>query len=371
MKQKPIQTILFFILSLLFQSANAETLIYKAKGEVGYKPVYELFSERAPEGTSEAAVEVALEAAWKKYISSFTDEKRNAYNLISDTLINQRDEFIIGKNIVDEYLDKDNNRLIVLLKVEIDDSAVQNLIFAKTKTGDEKSEYFTWIFVTRAQDSIKNFQDKVVSISKTESADSKSESTSIVESENNIDAQSSNQSSSFKKDSKGGSTLSKRSKVTWTQLSSKEIDAAMNKALVNAGYEFVEYGEVQTEPECGGDSKSIEAIREEFVANTDISSATRKGITKSAKRCDIKYIAIGTLDIMRETQDSVTGLVDVSVSVTAKVYDTSKRFTKTIASVGPVQYSGLGDSEQVARSNALQDAASKAANTIINQMRAR
>ena len=365
------QTIFFFFFLIVYQVANAETLTYKAQGSVEYKPIYELFSEKAPEGTIEAAEEVALEAAWKKYISSFSQEKRNAYSLVSDLVTNKRNDFIIGKRLLDHNIDKENKRYIVLLRIEIDDAAVQNLIFSQTKIGDEKNEYFTWVFVTRAQDSIKRFQDKVVSVSKAEEANTQSESTSIVESENSIDAQSSNQNTSFKKDSKGGSTLSKRNKVSWIQLSSKEIDAAMNKALVNAGYEFVEYGEVQTEPECGGDSKTLEAIREEFVTNTDISSTTRKGITKTAKKCDIKYTAIGTLDIMRATQDSVTGLVDVTVSVTAKVYDTSKRFAKTIASVGPVQYSGLGDSEQVARSNALQDATSKAANTIINQMRAR
>lgn len=365
------QTIFFFFSLIVYQAASAETLTYKAQGSVKYKPIYELFSERAPEGTIEAAEAVALEAAWKKYISGFTQERRNAYNLVSDLVINKRNDFIIGKSLLDHNLDKDNKRLVVLLKVEIDDAAVQNLIFSQTKIGDEKNEYFTWIFVTRAQDSIKKFQDKVVSVGKSEAASTKSEATSVAESENSIDAQSSNQSSSFKKDSKGGSTLSKRNKISWTQLSSKEIDAAMNKALVNAGYEFVEYGEVQTEPQCGEGSKSLEAIRKEFVANTDIASTTRKGITTTAKRCDIKYTAIGTLDIMRETQDNVTGLVSVTVSVTAKVYDTSKRFAKAIASVGPVQYSGLGESEQVARSNALQDATSKAANAIINQMRAR
>lgn len=370
MNKKTTQATLLFTLSFLFQSVFAEVLTYKAKGEVGYEPIYELFSERAPKEAKEEAMKIALETAWKKYISTFSDEKRNAYNLASISE-NQLAQFIIERTVIDEHLDKNNKRLSVLLKIEVDDSAVQRVVFANTEKGDEKNEYFTWVFVTRAQDSIKQFQNKVVSIGKSENAGSKSESTYAVESKNNVSVQTEVEDSSFKKSTKGGSVLSKRDQVDWIQLSSKEIDAAMNKSLVNAGYEGVDYGEIQTEPECGMKTKSLEKIQDEFVANTDISSVTRKGITKTAKRCEVKYVAIGSLDIMKEARDDVTGLIDVTVSVTAKVYDASKRFTKTIASVGPVQYSGLGNSEQVARSSALKEAASKAANTIINQLRAR
>ena len=165
--------------------------------------------------------------------------------------------------------------------------------------------------------------------------------------------------------------VSKRDKVTWIKLSSKEINSEMTRALVNAGYEAIEYGDVQSEDECGGRSKTVEQIQDEFVSETDLSSKTTKGIKKTSKKCDIKYTAIGTLDIMKQSIDPVTGLVDVYVSVTAKVYDTSKRFAKTIGSVGPIQYHGLGPEEPIARNNALSKAAKSAAKSIINQLRAR
>jgi hypothetical protein len=45
-----------------------------------------------------------------------------------------------------------------------------------------------------------------------------------------------------------------------------------------------------------------------------------------------------------------------------------RRYSKIVASVGPVQYAGLGQDEDVAKNNALKLAAENAANTLIQQM---
>ena len=70
-------------------------------------------------------------------------------------------------------------------------------------------------------------------------------------------------------------------------------------------------------------------------------------------------------------KDPVTGMIEVAVNVNAKVYDVSKRFPKTVAAVGPVQYSAIGQTQTIAERNALQRAGEKAACELISQMRAK
>ena len=56
------------------------------------------------------------------------------------------------------------------------------------------------------------------------------------------------------------------------------------------------------------------------------------------------------------------------MTVTGKVLDVRGRFPRTVSSVGPMQYAGTGPSETVARTNALQLAAEKAAQQMINEL---
>jgi hypothetical protein len=61
----------------------------------------------------------------------------------------------------------------------------------------------------------------------------------------------------------------------------------------------------------------------------------------------------------------------VYVSVTGKVLSLKRRFPKTIAAVGPVQFAGLGPDQTVAKRNALILASEKAAKQLTAQLRAK
>ncbi len=61
----------------------------------------------------------------------------------------------------------------------------------------------------------------------------------------------------------------------------------------------------------------------------------------------------------------------VYVSVNGKVMDLRGRFPKTVASVGPVQYAGLGPDIIVARRNALRQAGEHAAHDLTSKMQAK
>ena len=73
---------------------------------------------------------------------------------------------------------------------------------------------------------------------------------------------------------------------------------------------------------------------------------------------------------MQDT-DPVTGEKRVYVSVRSQVLDLSGMLPRILASVGPVQYAGLGPDQQVAMRNALQSAAKEVASSISDQLKSK
>jgi hypothetical protein len=75
------------------------------------------------------------------------------------------------------------------------------------------------------------------------------------------------------------------------------------------------------------------------------------------------------MDIGLATKDSVSGLMQVVVTVTAKISDLGGKFPKTIASIAGTPYAGLGQDDLVARQNALNEAATRSASELLDQLR--
>jgi len=113
---------------------------------------------------------------------------------------------------------------------------------------------------------------------------------------------------------------------------------------------------------------SIERIRKDFSTGNDLAPATLRDTANGIRAANIPYIAVGTLDVGMRDRDPASGNTRVFVTVTGKVLDVTGRFPRTVSSVGPVQFSGTGPNETVARTNALQLAAEKAAQQMINEL---
>ena len=163
----------------------------------------------------------------------------------------------------------------------------------------------------------------------------------------------------------GGSTTARSDNISWKVANAAEVNTAMTGAFSAAGYEVVEAEYVE------GESRgllSIERIRKDFSTGNDLSAATLRDTANGIRAANIPYIAVGTLDVGMRDRDPASGNTRVFVTVTGKVLDVTGRFPRTVSSVGPVQFSGTGPNETVARTNALQLAAEKAAQQMINEL---
>jgi hypothetical protein len=178
-------------------------------------------------------------------------------------------------------------------------------------------------------------------------------------------------SANIKKDqinTSGGSSIQKADQIQYNVSNANEINTAMSNIFSTAGFEVIDAEYLTDETEGLVD---VKMFVEDFKYGDDISGQTRRDAVKGCRMVDVMYFAIGTLDVGIKDKDPVSGLTRVFVSVTGKVLGLKKRFPKTVASVGPVQFSGLGPDQIVAKRNALILAAEKAAQELTSQMRAK
>lgn len=344
--------------TLLSPSAFAELSNIKASVTIPYNDG--LFSSEPSAETKQEALNQARVVAWKKYVSKMSGATKDMYFSKQDMFLNNLSAYVVKVIVLDDEVDKKAKKYSVVVRASIDESAIASLLRTTSAAGSQNTgdgSYFSFVFVTREIENQRSFLDKKTKISKSESIVS-SEARVAVSGNNVSEA---NDQSSFSKSTSGGSVERKADKITYKVASSQDINAAMSNILTTAGFEIVEYDDVVSE--CGGTERIV--IMEEFSVNDDMSRETRKGAINGNKECEVPLFAAGTLDVGLSDIDPVSGNRRVYVSVRAQVWNIERRLPKKVASVGPVQYSGLGPDAKVAMRNALNLAAKEAANEIV------
>jgi hypothetical protein len=165
----------------------------------------------------------------------------------------------------------------------------------------------------------------------------------------------------------GGNTVQQADQTEFSVSSPDDVNAAMLQIFSDNGFEVSDYADVSAE--CPG--VAPEKLYAAFRSAQTLPRELRKSAFDAARKCSINTFATGTLDIGLKQTDPVTGQFQVFVSVNTQVFAINAKLPKVIASVGPIQYSGLGPDQTVATRNALIKAAQEAANAISDQLKAK
>ena len=341
----------------------AATMV-NGKATISFDPG--LFSSKPSGDDKSKAISKAKRGAWDKYTQGFSASKMKSYRQIESSIVNDLDEYFIETNIIDEKIDKDSMRYSIIIRVTINTAKFEAKLAEISNAGSQRSgsgSLFSFIFVARQESSVKSFDAKRTSIEMKESKGFEKEEAS----QNGDTALGSHDYKSIKTTTTGGSTVRKSNQIEYRILSAKGIDTSMNQELTASGFEVVSYEDVVSE--CGGTEPS--EIKQVFTKSNEIPRMARKNAIKGARECEVSYFAVGTLDVGIAEIDPASGNQRVYVSVKAQVWNIDKRLPRQIASVGPVQYQGLGPNAQVAQNNALVLAAKNAANEIVNQLNAK
>lgn len=341
---------------------HAEMLKEQGVGVMTYK------GWKAPKKAEKReAIQKAKINALTRYAAKFDQAKAMNYEKIRAKVESDVDTYVVDYSVIDEDLDKGSKIFKIVILASINASLIEielQKLAPINKVSNVESEMMTFVFVAREATSVKKFDKRVTKRVVTESFDEETES--AVAEEGDLQYSSNN-----KKDhvsTTGGSSIQKSDKVQYDVSNANEINTAMSNTFSTAGFEVIDAEYLTDETEGLVD---VKMFIEDFKYGDDISGQTRRDAVKGCRMVDVMYFAIGTLDVGIKDKDPVSGLTRVFVSVTGKVLGLKKRFPKTVASVGPVQFSGLGPDQIVAKRNALILAAEKAAQELTSQMRAK
>jgi hypothetical protein len=247
-----------------------------------------------------------------------------------------------------------NGYWTVGVEASIDEGQIEAAVnqYAQAHGKKQNDSNLSFIFVARQAGSVRKFDDK------------KTERTVETEGNNQKSAESENEAvgenTKVLEKVTGGSVENKADQITYQSYIPEDVSSKVSEVFNKANFSVVEPFD------AGIDSKSFVS---DFVNSNEITDETKKTAIEAARKTGLNYLAVATLDIGEQLVDQATGLKKTYVRVNGYVWDLNGKFTKKICSVGPVQYSGLGEDPQVAKTNALINAATSAAKDLVDQMR--
>ena len=325
-------------------------------------------SSHGPSPSEKAqALQKARINAVERYVADTNDAEQRNYDLVRDKIATNIDDYVLSSTIISENADKDAKTYTVVIASDLNVSRLDNELRANSavsNTSQSNRSYITFVFVAREQSSIQSFGNQVVKNSKSNVSENgiDTEATAVGKKEY---ASETNKSGATVT---GSSVTQQADKVSYAVTSSDEVNDVISNQLSMAGYQVVDAAFLQQQT---NNKLSINAFKTDFSHGDDISPETLSNAALGAQQAQVPYLAYGTLDVGLKNTDQTTGLTRIYVTVTAKVYDLTRRFPVTVASIGPIQYAGLGPSEDVARTNALKLAAQEAAKSLVSEMDAK
>lgn len=343
------------VFPLMIAALMTQAQAIEMRGQVAYSYEGGLFSDNPTDKDKAQALKAAKMMALKKYFSSLGPAQQKLLRELQPRIEANPDEFLTGTAIVAEDVNKSMKVYNLVVRAEINEELIKselklNIPSNAIASGDGSA--ISALFVARRITSTKQFSERQTTVTQ-EQAELSSGYSDGMETLSKTQAKSS-----------GGNVVRKASRNTYGKLSSTDFDAAFNDVMTSNGFETIDYADVASE--CAGPAYS--QVQSAFMKTDELPQNLRKQVINAAKKCEIRYLAIGYLNVSAPTTDSVSGNRKVIVSVNGMVWDVKKRLPRKVGSVGPVQAFGLGPDDDTARRVALDVAAKKAADVIASQL---
>jgi hypothetical protein len=344
-------------------SAFSETISEKGMGSVTYTGWSLSASDR------QAAVQKAELNALERYIADADAARSRIFDSKKDSIVSHIDDYILGSTTLSEQQDKDAKTYSVVIRADVNSNKLMNDLGTGSASAADVSQNshdsMTFLFLARSQSSVQSFDDRVTKRADTDNNFSQHTNEGESMRAGNIGTSDSKTVHTSVSVTTGGSTLRQADKVNWSVSDAGEVDTAMTGIFSDAGYDVVEADQVEG---ASGGLVNISRIRTAYSHGNDLPSNVMYDTTQGVQRAGVHYLALGTLDVGMADRDPVSGNMRVFVVVTGKVLDVQGRFARTLTSIGPVQYSGLGPDASVAQVNALKEAADQTAHQMVDQL---
>jgi hypothetical protein len=366
--------ILFGCLCLWSGMTLAQTQFETGRAAVNYT------GKSAPQSAKDQATQMAEAKAIETHYANAGQNEFSNFEGIRDKILGNLDRYVLDAVVVSEEDHTDTKQYAVTIRVKLNMAALSaafkenSAVAGVGKAGKSK---LTFLFVARqASDqtsydahvfkrvdtSVKVNGSNTQSQVGTEGESVTKDQISTNASKTSTGASAVNASASVER---GGSSTRKAAETTYRLFPISSLGAVFSNAFKTAGFRVIEAADV--EPYSGG-KLHVAAVQEDYKASLDLKAQTLVDVEAGLRNAQIPYLALGTLDVGFADTDSATGLLRVAVVVNAKVVDLTDTIPESVATVGPVQYMGLGPTENEAQTNALKLAAQNASHDLISQL---
>ena len=366
--------ILIASLLLCCTSVLAETVYEKGRAAVSYT------GKSASQAVKDQASQMAEAKAIETYYAEASESELANFDKIREQILGNLDRYILDAAVVNEEDRTDTKQYAVTIRVRLNVAALHNamkdnsavsgaaksaksrltFLFVARQTNDE-TVYDAHVY-QRVDSSAKANGTSTISENGTEGEAISKSQVSTNASKSSTGAAAANASVTVER---GGSTTHKASETTWRLFPVSDLSSVFTGSFGSAGFKVVDAADV--EPYSGG-KLHVVAVQDDYKSGQDLKSQTLADVEAGLRNAQIPYLAFGTLDVGFANKDPATGLLRVAVTVNAKILDLTELIPERVATVGPVQYAGLGSTEIEAQTNALKIAAQNASRELISQV---
>lgn len=367
-----------FLLStmLIFSTTTSFADVISSKGKATVK-----YTE--PEATPESK-EKALFAAQFKAIETYYAEAGDSQSENLDAIRNKikedPDRFILESTILQEDDNVSNHQYTVTVRVSLNGSNLRNALkksTASSSTATGEQSQLAFIFLSRQVEAQTTYDARVTKravvsekvAARGSTSEKGVEGESIKKSKISTSAETKSKANYNAEEAvtveTGGSTVARAGTSTWKLIPSQNLSQVITQNFKTAGYRVVEAQFI--EPLSNGKLK-VAAIETDYKSGNDLSSVTMQNVVAGLRAAQVRYFALGTLDVGQVGTDAATGLQRVSVTVNAKIIDVGQTIPESVAISGPAQYAGVGPTEDEARTNALKIAAQSTSRELTSQL---
>lgn len=362
------------MLVMVAAGAMAQVSQQRGKASVPYSG-----AAASADDKNRATVSAQLKAIEMYYAEAGETEQDN-FDSVRDKIAGNLDRYVLETTVLAEQDDPSRKQYTVAVRVSLNVASLRNAIKANSAVvqgGPAAQSPLAFMFVSRQVESTRSFDDRVYK-RVDERADAKgnsniaqkgTEGESIAKGQIGTNSSISKQATgSFQSTSSvetGGSVTRKASESTFRLIPSANLTQVFTTTFTRAGFKVKEAAMI--EPYTGGKFK-VSSIEDDYKTGNDLKPSTLNSLVVGMRIAQIPYVAFGTLDVGLTDKDPATGLARVAVTVNAKLMDISQTIPDTLASVGPIQYSGTGQTEDEARGSALRLAANNAARELTSQL---
>ena len=322
-----------------------------------------------------AAIEKAKLSAWSKYTASFNAEKTASYLEKENEFTGNLENYITDYVVLDSDCSKSRRVYTISLRVSINATKVDSILVTGAGGSELRAELkgqgIMYLVVPRETDDAEIFDAR--RNTQTQTKRSLSADEMISESEGSISiTEASTQREAV---TTGGKTTQQRTDRTYVIGDLTDAESQIGNVLTTLGMRGMSASRLENMAvNRMGYSPFVKDVLDQFSGKigdygANISPQTREeiiNIISDVGQGRIAYFMLGTMDTSTPRTDPDTGAQKMDVLVNVQLYKIDDFFgAEVVATVGPEIKSAFGETDVIAKTEALKKAFSEATNTLI------